>query len=163
MASTPSYALSQVWAGFSGTTASKLTQVNALTVAGPNVDVDTTDVAAYLLLQGVYPRFQLFAAGSPTGDATHDAALVAAQSFIAWLGLPNSPPINTAKPEVFAAMSNMGNAVVAYETATPGATGFTQAVLTGLLALAQTTMPWWQANGFSKPVTAADVANAGLA
>src|SRR5262249_5910703 len=95
-------------------------------------------------------------------NAAHDAALTAAQSFIAWLSLANAPPINFANPDVLQGVTNMGNAVVAQETATPGSTGFTQAVFEGLLGLAQTTQPWWQANGFSGPVMLSDVAAAGL-
>lgn len=162
MASTPSYALSQVWAGLTGTTADKIAQINAMMVAGPNVDVTIQQVAGFLLLQGIYPLLTQFATTSNNGNPTHDGALLAAKTFVAWIALPNAPNVHMGQPDVFAAVNQMGMAMVAQETASPGSTGFTQAVLTGLLALGQTSMPWWQANGFSGPVMASDVVAAGL-
>lgn len=162
MASTPSFALAQVWAGLSGSSDSKLAQVNAMTVAGPNVDVSIQQVAGYLLLQGIYPTIATFAETSPNSTQPHDGALTAAKTFTAWIALPNPPPVHMSQPDVFTAVNQLGNAMMAQETASPGSTGFTQAILTGLLALGETTMPWWQANGFHGPVTGADVAAAGL-
>ena len=65
-------------------------------------------------------------------------------------------------PNVFAAFNSLADAIVAQESASPGTTGCTQAVLNGLLALAQTTLPWWQANGFNAPLAVSDATNAGL-
>ena len=65
-------------------------------------------------------------------------------------------------PTVFADFNELGAAIVAQETSSPGSTGCTQEVLNGLLALSQTTQPWWQANGFFAPVTLVDAANNGL-
>jgi hypothetical protein len=162
MTSSPSFALAQAWANLSGDTASKLAQINAMTVDGPNVDVDIQQVAGYLLLQGIYPTLTAFAAGSPNSNATHDAALTAAKSLVAWVGLQNAPPVHMSQPAVLAAVTSLGNAVVAQETAVPGSTGFTQAILNGLLALGQTTQFWWLANGFNGPVTMSDAIIAGL-
>src|SRR6185437_12185827 len=162
MASTPSYALALLWPSLSGSTSDKIAQVNAMTVAGPNADVSISQVAGFLLLRGIYPTIAAFAQGSTNGNATHDGALTAAKTFMAWIGLPGAPPVHMGQSDVYAAVTAMGNAMVAQETASPGSTGFTQAILDGLLALAQTTQPWWQANGFTGPVTALDAANAGL-
>lgn len=165
MASTPGYALSQIWPSLVGQGASvdaKLAALNVLTVAGPNVDVSIQQVSGFLLLQGVFPTITAFAQGSPNGTQPHDGALSAAKSFVAWITMPDPPYVHFSQPAVAAAVTQLGNAMVAQETASPGSTGFTQAVLNGLLALGQTTIPWWQANGFSGPVTSADVANAGL-
>ena len=163
MASTPGYALSQEWPILSGSTvADKLAALNAMVVAGPNVDVSIQQVSGFLLLQGVYPTITAFAQGSTNGTQPHDGALSAAKSFVAWITMPDAPYVHFSQPAVAAAVTQLGNAMVAQETASPGSTGFTQAVLDGLLALGQTTMPWWQANGFSGPVTTQDVTNAGL-
>ena len=160
MTSTPGYALSQEWSSLSGSTvADKLASLNAMTVAGPNVDVSIQQVAGYLLLQGVYPTIATFAEGSPNNTQPHDGALSAAKSFMAWVTMPNPPDVHFSQSAVAAAVTQLGNAMVAQETASPGSTGFTQAVLDGLLALGQTTLPWWQANGFGGPVTSTDVAN----
>ena len=162
MASTPSFALSNIWAGLSGSDASKLAQINAMMVAGPNVDISISVVAGYLLLRGIYPTIVAFAGGSPSGNQVHDAALVAAKTFVAWITLQGAPDVHMSQPDVFAAFNQLSAVMVAQETASPGSTGFTQADADGLLALAQTQIPWWQANGFDGPVTASDVANAGL-
>jgi hypothetical protein len=99
MASSPGYALAQLWPSLNaGTTAAKIAQVNAMTVAGPNVDVGIPQVAGYLFLQGIYPTMTAFAAGSSTGNATHDAALTALKTFVAWISLPNAPPVHFSDP-----------------------------------------------------------------
>jgi hypothetical protein len=163
VASSPGYALAQLWPSLTaGTTSAKIAQVNAMTVAGPNVDVAIPQVEGYLLLQGIYPTVTTFAAGSPNGNQVHDAALTALKTFVAWIALPNAPPVHFSDPTVSAQVTAMAGAVAAQEAATPGSTGFTQAVHDGLLALGQTKQPWWQANGFFGPVTLVDAANNGL-
>lgn len=162
MASSPGYALSQLWPSLTGTTSQKIAQANAMTVAGPNVDVAIPQVAGYLLLQGIYPTVVAFASGSTNGNQIHDGALTALKTFVAWLSIPNAPPVHFSDPTVFAQITAFAGAVAAQETASPGSTGFTQAVHDGLLALGQTKQPWWQANGFYAPVTLTDAANNGL-
>jgi hypothetical protein len=166
MASSPGYALAQLWPSLTaGTTAAKVAQVNAMTVAGPNVDVGIPQVAGYLLLQGIYPTVQTFATSNYStngSDPVHDRALTALKTFVAWISIPNAPPVHFSDPTVYALITAFAGAVAAQETATPGSTGFTQAVHDGLLALGQTTQPWWQANGFFAPVTLADAINNGL-
>jgi hypothetical protein len=162
MASTPGYALSQLWPSLTGSTADKISQVNAMTVEGSNVDISISQVAGYLLLKGVYPTLTSFASSTPTNSQPHDGALTAAKTFVAWIGLAGAPAVHMSDPGVFADFNALAAAIVAQETASPGSTGCTQGVLTGLLALAQTTQPWWQANGFSAPVTLVDASNNGL-
>jgi hypothetical protein len=162
VASSPGYALSQLWPTLTGSTADKVAQVNAMTVAGPNVDVSIQQVSGFLLLQGIYPTVVSFAEGSPNGNPIHDGALTALKTFIAWIGIPNPPDVHFGDPTVAAQIAAFAAVVAAQETASPGSTGFTQAVHDGLLALGQTTQPWWQANGFYAPVTLADAANNGL-
>jgi hypothetical protein len=156
------FALGQIWQTLSGSPAEIIAQINAMTVAGPNVDVAIPQVAGYLLLQGIYPTVVAFAAGSPTNEPVHDGALTALKTFVAWLSIPNAPPVHFSDPAVVAQVTAMAQAVAAQEAASPGSTGFTQAVYNGLLALGTTTLPWWQANGFSGPVTLADAHRSGL-
>lgn len=155
------FALSQIWPTV-GTTEDKLAFVNALIVAGPNIDVAIPQVAGYLLLAGIYPIVESFATGSPTGDPIHDGALIALKTFVAWLTIPNAPPVHFSDPVVFAQITAFTGVVAAQEASSPGSTGFTQEVHDGLLALGQTALPWWQANGFRGPVTLTDAANFGL-
>lgn len=133
-----------------------------MTVAGPNVDVSIQQVAGYLLLQGIYPTVIQFASTSANGNQIHDGALTALKTFVAWINIPDPPPVHFSDATVVAQITAMASAVAAQEAASPGSTGFTQAVYNGLLALGQTTQPWWQANGFYAPVTAADASNNGL-
>jgi hypothetical protein len=163
MPSTPSYALSQIWPSLSGaTTTDKLATLNAMTVAGPAVDVSIQQVMGFLLINGIYPTIAAFAGTTANSTQPHDGALQAAKTFMAWIELQNAPPVHMSQSSVVDAVTQMGNAMVAQETASPGSTGFTQAILNELLALGQTTQPWWQANGFSGPVTSADAASAGV-
>jgi len=163
VASSPGYALAQLWPSLNaGTTAAKVAQVNAMAVAGPNVDVGIPQVAGYLLLAGIYPTVVQFASTSPNSNPTHDGALTALKTFVAWISIPNAPPVHFSDPTVYAQITAFAGAVAAQETASPGSTGFTQEVHDGLLALGQTTQPWWQDNGFHAPVTLADATNNGL-
>jgi hypothetical protein len=154
-------ALVTKWATLTGTTADKLAAVNAATVAGPNVDVTVPQIVGYLLLHGAYLPVAAFAQGATTGDATHDAALAAAKTLMAAITVPNAPTLGMSDPSTYAIIKGMADAVLAQETASPGSTGFTQAVHDGLLALAATTTPWWQANGYGGPFNTNDLAAAG--
>lgn len=123
MPSSPGYALSQLWPSLSGTTADKVAQVNAMTVSGPNVDVSIQQLVGYLLLQGIYPTVVQFSSGSTNGNPLHDGALLALKTFVAWLNIPNAPPVHFSDPTVFSQVSAMAQAVTAQETASPGSTG----------------------------------------
>lgn len=155
-------ALKAEWATLTGTIAEKLAAVNAATVAGPNVDVTVPQIVGYLLLNGAYLPVSAFAQGATTGNATHDAALAAAKTLMAAITVPNAPTLRMSDPSTYAIIKGMADAVLAQETASPGSTGFTQAVHNGLLALAATTVPWWQANGYASPLNGHDLVAAGL-
>src|SRR6185437_7705581 len=144
------------------TTSQKLAAINALTVAGPNIDVQPSAVKGKLLLLGAYFSLKSFAAGAVNGNPTHDNALGAAMSLIEMLDMPNAPLFQMSDAATYAAIKGMADAVLAQETAVPGSTGFTQAVHDALLALAATTIPWWQANGYPRAFDMGDVAAAGV-
>lgn len=158
-------ALIAEWATLTGTTAQKLAAVNALTVAGQNVDVDVSAVVGKLMLSGAYFPLLSFSQGPTNSNPTHDAALASAKSLMTLIAIPNAPRFQMSDPTTFATVKGMMDAILAEETATPGSTGFTQAVHDALLALCATVIPWWQAatgGNLSSPVSANDTASAGL-
>lgn len=143
-------------------TAQKLAAINAMTVPGPNVDVQPSAVKGKLLLMGAYFPLKAFAGSAVNSNTTHDNALGAAMSLIEMLDMPNAPLFAMSDPTTYATIKGMADAVLEQETATAGSTGFTQAVHDALLALAATTVPWWQANGYKHEITTGDVVVAGL-
>lgn len=154
-------------AGVTGTaltglsTAAKIAAINGWTVAGPNVDVPVSAIVGSLMLGGAYLPLSVFVAGATNGNTTHDSALSAAKMLMAWITVPNAPAAQMSNPTVFAEISGMASAVLVQETATPGSTGFTQAVHDALIALSATTKPWWQANNYSSPIGTGDLSAAG--
>ena len=150
-----------VWPSLTGTTDQKLAQINSMTSVGPMADVSVPQVVGFMLLSGAYLPGSKFAQGAVTGNGVHDAALLAMQTLMAVITVPNAPGLNMSNPTVYAEIKGMADAVLAQETATPGSTGFTQTVHDGLLALAATTVPWWQANGFTSMFDSGDLAAAG--
>jgi hypothetical protein len=155
-------ALIAKWATLTGTTSEKLAAINALTVAGPRSDTQVSSVLGSLMLGGAYLSLYSFAQGSFTGDATHDHALGAAKLLMAITSNPNAPAFNMSDPSKYAQIAGMLGAIMAQEAAAPGTTGVTQAVHDGLLALCETTVPWWQANGYTSPIGFGDLSAAGL-
>lgn len=155
--------LIQIWPSVQGEdTAAKLAALNAETVGGPNVDVQPREVLGKLMLTSAFLTLAGFAQGASTGDAAHDNALGSAKMLMAILNTPNAPSFGMSDPATFAAVKGMMDALLAQEAATAGSTGFTQAVHDALLALAATTRPWWQANGYTSPVGQTDLDAAGL-
>ena len=155
------------WATLTGTTDQKLAAVNALTVAGPNVDVQIQNVVGTLMLSGAYLRLAAFAQTAPTGVTVHDTALGASMLLMSLLTSPNAPPFNMSNATNYAAISGMLGALLTQETVTAGSTGITQGVHDALLALSATTISWWQApvasngGGLTSPITAPDLILAG--
>jgi hypothetical protein len=138
-------------------TLARLATLNARTVPGPGRDVPCVEVFALLATSGAYLTLQAFAAGSYTGDATHDHALVAAKLLTATLNNPNTPTFRMTDPGTNAAMARSLGALLAQETAVPGSTGITQEVHDSLMALDATTIPWWKSVGYSSPISPSDL------
>jgi hypothetical protein len=156
-------ALIAKWPSITGAdTATKLAALNAQTVAGPNVDVPAHAVVGTLMLSGSYLTLAKFAQGSFSGNTTHDNALGAAMMLMSIIGTPNAPQFKMSDPATYAQVKALMDAILAQETATPGSTGFTQAVHDSLLALASTSQPWWQANGYRRAFNTGDIVVAGL-
>lgn len=155
-------ALIAKWATLgAGNTATKLATINAAVVAGVNIDVPISVVVGKLMLSGAYLSLAAFAAGSPNSNGTHDTALACAKMLFVLITAPNAPAFNMSDPATYTTVKGMMDAILAQETASPGSTGFTQAVHDALLALTGTTIPWWQANGYTSPFNANDLAAAG--
>lgn len=133
------------------TTAQKLAAINAMTVAGPNQDVSISSVVAYLGLNGKLPGLIKYAESPPA-----TAAGVAGASLVALFNMPNAPGFQTSNSTVYGTLSTMLNALAGDSNS-----GITSTDVTNLLALASTTIPWWQSNGYSSSFTQADLDAAG--
>jgi hypothetical protein len=142
------------WPNLSGTTAQKIATLNAMTVAGPNQDVPVSSVVAYLALDLKLATLKNYAASPPSGS---NASVVAvAQNFVAMLSVNEPPPFEMSNPMIYSAISGFLTTL-----ATDTNTGIVTADVTALLALAATTLPWWEANGYAGPITGDDLAAAG--
>ena len=122
------------------TTAQKLAALNALMVAGPNAD-------------GVYATFFAYCAhaiATLEAGGTLTGAQQAAANWAAFIATPGISSVQTSVPAVYSMVSTMMSAI-----ASDSASGLTGAIVSSLLALAATQIPWWQANGFSGPITSA--------
>lgn len=145
-------ALKTQWAGLSGTTAQKLAAINAMTVAGPSQNVAPSAIVAYLALNLKLAPLLKYAANAPATEAGACAEELAA---ILQMG-SNAPTFETSNPAVLATVTGMLQAISA-----DSASGLTASDVTALLALAATTVPWWQANGYTSPFSQADLDAAG--
>lgn len=154
-------ALITEWNTLSGTTDVKISLVNGAIIPGPNKDITIPSLVGYLLLSGAYLPLSAFSNTAQNGNITHDIALNAAKTLMAIITVPYTPTLQTSLPAVYTTISTLSASILANEIATPGSIGFTQAVHDGLLALAATTVPWWEANGYSGPISYGDLAAAG--
>ena len=145
-------ALSAKWATLTGTTEQKLSEINAATVSGANIDVPVGQVAGYLALSGLLPGIQSFAGNPPVG--ANAGAIVAAKGIVTLLATPQVTVFETSKAETHAAIQTMLGALVAMSliSSTDAAT---------LLGMAATTLPWWQFIGLTSPINLADLEAAG--
>jgi hypothetical protein len=140
-------------------TAQKLAAVNAMTVAGPNIDVAVSSVVGYLALNGKLSVLQKYAANPPATEAG-----IAGAELVALLMCPNAPAFRMSDGTTYAAVSAFLNAL-----AGDGNSGIAANDVTALLALATGPMvTWCHANGYPDAalggggLTMIDVAAAGL-
>lgn len=153
-------ALVAKWPSISGSTLQEqIDAINALTVAGPNINVQPSQVVRYLALNLKLAGIMKYAASPPATLAGTCAA-----ELVAILNMgQNAPPFYTSDPTDFAALQAMLNAL-----AGDADSGITTPDVTALLALAETAMPWWQASvangggGLDQPVGLGYLVNAGL-
>ncbi len=151
-------ALATLWASISSanptfTTAQKLAAVNTQTVAGPNIDVPVVEAAIYLANEGKWAQLISYAqkqlANLGAGVTLTPAEQAGAQ-LAALIATPQFTAFQTSSAVGLAAATAMLNAI-----AGDPLSGIASADVTALLALAETTVPWWQANGFAGPITPA--------
>jgi hypothetical protein len=140
-------ALIAKWATLTGTTDQKIAAVNALTVAGPRKPVQIADVMTYLRSNALWLPIKAAAAAGTSAGAE---AAVDLNSDMRMQTIDFDLPI------VAGMLADLVSKAL-----------LTQAQSDALNALANTTIPWWQATvaqggcGLSSPVGANDLAAAG--
>ena len=146
-------ALKAQWAALPAgdTTAQKLAAVNALTVAGPSIDVPVSAVVGYLAESSKLASLLKYAAAPAATEAG-----VAAAELSAIIMCPNAPPFRTSNSTVAASVAGFLTALAADANS-----GLVAADVTALLALAATTLPWWQSAGYTSPISQGDLDAAG--
>jgi len=147
-------ALAAKWATLAGTTEEKLAAINAITIDGPKIDVPISAVVAYLALSGKLAALQAYAAAPPANAEAQ--ALIAARELVALIASPNAPPFRMSQATVYAKVQAFLAALAA-----DAASGVTAEDQNALLALAATTIPWWQSAGYSAPIGTGDLDAAG--
>lgn len=150
-------ALIAKWATLTGTTDEKLAAVNALTLPGPNADVPVAAVEGYLSLAGVPTAMEDWIAANPAPSVPRTAC----NELLRTIASPHVETFAMSQPATYAALQGMLQALEAVSLLTSGQ-------VADLLAMAATTVPWWQASvaagggGLSGPVSETDLEPAGL-
>jgi hypothetical protein len=145
-------ALKTTWSGIGGsTTSKKLAILNAMMVAGPAIDVDLSVVSNFLSNNNKLQGVLAFVNNTP---ATPDAnALLAANYLVALLAGSDGTMMPTGSvPGLLAILSQIS---------ADARTGITAGNVTAFNNICTSKIPWWQANGFSGPVTVANLIAAG--
>jgi hypothetical protein len=134
-------ALKAQWPSVTGaTTADKLAALNALTVAGPRQLVPITSVMEYLRANNLWLRIK-----AATGVSQGALAAVDYNSDA------RATSINFDLDIVKAMLADL----IANNL-------FTQAQSDALSSMGNSTVPWWQASGYTAPITYGDLALAGI-
>lgn len=151
-------ALAAKWATLTGTTDEKIAAANALTLPGPAVDVAVSAIEGALGLAGSLTAIEDWLDTSPPlGEAR-----TSAKELMRTIVSPHVMTFQTSKPEVLATLTAMLGSLVAV---VPPLLASEQ--VNALLAMAQTTVPWWGAPtedggaGLSGPVSETDLQPAG--
>lgn len=135
--------------------AAKLAALDAETVAGPNIDVAIGDIVGYLAIGGKIAPLQDYAASTQT--VSNKNAVDAARTFFVLINTPRISVMQTSVPSVYAAVQGFLSTISA-----DAASGITTNDVQAILGMAATTMPWWQANGYSSPIGTGDLEAAGI-
>ena len=138
----------------------KLAVLNSMMVSGPTADVDVAQVGLYLAAEGKLAGLMVYAqkayASIMAGTSVTPAQVAAAQ-FWSLLQIPNFVHFTTSIGATYTTIQNMLTLV-----ASDGASGLTNDDVESLLGLATRSVYWWQANGYSAPITMAQITAAGL-
>jgi len=136
-----------------------LATINALTVAGPSIDVPMSAVVGYLALSMKWQALKAYAAAAPSGSIAE--AVTAASELIELAGI--LPTFATSEPTVLAQLTALLTVLTSDANS-----GVVAADQTALLALAATTVPWWEASveqgggGLTSAVNIHDLIMAGI-
>jgi len=107
-----------------------------------------------LMLNTKIVPLQTYAASPPNGSSPTVVALV--KELLAGFSYPALTTFQTSNSTIYSTLSGMLTAIAGDVN-----TGFTSGDSTALLALAQTTTPWWKSNGYSSPIGSGDLTAAG--
>lgn len=132
----------------STTTADKLAEINALTVAGPRKPVPIAEVMDYLRTNNLWLPIKQSAAKLAAGDTTASLGAAAAVDLNDDMRMQN---INFDLQIVQEMLADL----VAHNL-------LSQAHSDALNAMGNSTVPWWQANGYKRQISKGDVVVAGL-
>lgn len=137
------------WNALTGTTAEKLAAINAMTVPGADRAVPITEIMQYLRSNGLWPTIKI------AGDLF--ASSGGAQGSVgAWAAVDyNSDTRNSTLDVSLPATQGMLADLVSKSL-------LTQAQVNAIVALKATTVPWWQANGYTSPFSENDLVAAGI-
>lgn len=157
-------ALQTAWSTLEGTTAQKLVLLNAATAIGPPQDIKVGTLKNFLNANGL-----IVAANSYVANGTNTDALLGCNYILALLVTPpmaNGMPYSYVAANNFMLQTSLPANFAAIQTLAPGLladplTGWTVALLNQMIAIIAPPVPWWQANGFSGPITVTDLIAAG--
>jgi hypothetical protein len=147
-------ALQSIWPSLSGTTKQKLASLNDMMVAGPSQDVPCAQIWTYLAQRGLIAKLEAYAANPPQGAAPQ--TVMSVNYMLAMLADTARDKFATSDPVVLSQAQAFAAALVA-----DPATGVSQSDGNALLAMTQTKAPWWEANGYTKPIGIDDLIEAG--
>jgi len=130
-------ALVTEWATLTGTTSAKLAAVNALTVAGPVEPVPVLSIMTYLRANNLWMTIK-------------SSATPGAQAAVDYNSDPRVQTLDVTLPITQGMLADLVSHTL-----------LTQAQSNAITALGNTSVPWWQANGYSGPFSEPDLQAAG--
>lgn len=145
-------ALSAAWTGLAGnTTVKKLQAINVLTASGQASDLPLSIIVDFIRNSGKLAGISSFANNPP---ATPDATALLAANYL--LVLLSGGAGSTIPAASIAPLLAILDAISA-----DARTGVTAGNVTAFNNICMPSIPWWQAHGFSGPITLFDLIAAG--
>lgn len=146
-------ALQTTWAGLgAGSTLTKLGTINAMVVANTPQDISVEPVRSYITNKGKMAGLLTFVNNTPSTPL--GGSLLACNYLLAIL--------NGADGGYLRAGTESGLLTILSGITDDARTGFVAADVTALNSIVTSPkVPWWQANGYSTPITLADLIAAG--
>lgn len=133
-------ALVAVWATLSGSLNENLAAINALTVPGPTAPVPVLQIMTYLRSRALWLPIK-----------AAQATCVGAAAAVDYNSDPRVQTLDLSLPIAQAMLGDLvSHALLSKEQADE------------ITAMGNTTLPWWQVNGYRGPITGQDLVDAGL-